>query len=707
MSKLPEKNSYSGLEQPHVSVLMTAYNSAPYISEAIKSIINQTFKVFEFVIVDDGSTDDTSALINEFAQKDSRIRAIRTKNNGIGAATNRGLRECNGKYIAIMDSDDIAESCRLESQAAFLDSHLDIAGVGSQWLMIDTEGRVIGLDTHSTKPELIEILLFAFFCLHHPTIMVRRDALLAVGGYTEDRTCLAPDYDLFVRLSMAGFKLSNIPQVLFRWRLNPSGTTRSKAKTQTLSTNLIRRNAFQVLLKKDPRRAAMIATTIVETFPEGTELDKKIERLLPKHLPSPLLQHWRTLSVDHEKKTLEVSAVEWLNHESSNVSLLADELAQSNLSWLSEAVKKRAAQHSPMIPQLWDLTGGKPGEEGLLSVLVPIGFSQADLQERLSSVFNALSGNAEVLLFSDQGHKPIADLPLAPEGVRLRLLDSQESSHQCPWQAVLAEANGCYLAYIEEGFRFDPAFIGEGLSELERNESIKAVFAPARKFFLEALHEGKPILDPAPSPKWSRSTLIGHRQIYLSGFIHERSLLRDICIPLRELGNEAPKALAMDLAVRREFAVLQARNSRLIPGVTLSNRILKTMRSRLIEWYFDFGLGALPAEEYWQNLTNDQVAQIEKRLSSLWVSRELVIYRRNQQVFQKFFTKYTRDAIRSPLYRSLIRRQKWNLVQGLWNDGQPLMALQASIIVIEDYRERARNKLSKILRYKNHNPKTA
>lgn len=163
MNKLSEKNGYSGLEQSHVSVLMTAYNSAPYISKAIESIINQTFKVFEFVIIDDGSTNGTSALINEFAQKDSRVRTIRTKNNGIGAATNRGLRECHGKYIAIMDSDDIAEPCRLESQAAFLDLHLDIAGVGSQWLMIDTERQIVGLDTHSTKPELVEILLFAFF----------------------------------------------------------------------------------------------------------------------------------------------------------------------------------------------------------------------------------------------------------------------------------------------------------------------------------------------------------------------------------------------------------------------------------------------------------------------------------------------------------------------------------------------------------------
>src|SRR5690606_9487626 len=115
---------------------------------------------------------------------------------------------------------------------------------------------------------------------------VRRDALIMVGGYTEDRACLVPDYDLFLRLTLAGFTLSNLPQVLFRWRLNPTGTTRSKAKAQTLSADLVRRNAFQLMQQKDPRWAAMIATTVVKAFPAGTCFDEKIRKVLPDHPPS-------------------------------------------------------------------------------------------------------------------------------------------------------------------------------------------------------------------------------------------------------------------------------------------------------------------------------------------------------------------------------------------------------------------------------------
>ncbi|QBQ54497.1 glycosyltransferase family 2 protein [Nitrosococcus wardiae] len=693
MNQLPKEDHYQTLGCPSVSVLMIAYNSAPYISDAIKSILKQTFQEFEFIIVNDGSTDGTTELIREFARQDLRIRAIETENRGIGAATNRGLVECHGRYIAIMDSDDIAEPARLKAQADFLESHPDIAGVGSQWLMIDTKGQIVGLDTHPTKPELVEVLMFAFFCLHHPTIMIRRDALLAAGGYTEDRACLVPDYDVFLRLILSGFKLSNLPQVLFRWRLNPTGTTRGKAKAQTLSADLVRRHAFQLIQQKEPHRAAMIATTVVKAFPAGTCFDKRIRKVLPNHSPNPLMQHWRALSENDTAGGLEFNAIEWLNNEAANVSQLADNLLQNNFPWLSELVSKKAARHSSPVSYSWDLRGGKPGEKGLLSVLIPIGSSQEDLLERLSSVFNALSGKAEILVFADCGQKLVIDLPPAPTGICLRLLYSQTSSYQCPWQEALVASKGRYLAYLEESCRFDPNFIGEGLSALSQNEQIKAVFAPATEFFPEALYKGKPIFDPAPSPKWSKTTLIGHRKIYLSGFINERSLLQNVCVPLNEVGEQAPLALAMELAVRRKFIVLQVRNSQFIPEITLENRVLQTMRSGLIEWYFDFGLGALPAEEYWENLTNDQIAQIENQLSSSWVAGGLVICRRNQQIIENFFMKYVKNAVRSPLYRYLICRQKWKFVQSLWNEGQPIMAFQASIIIISNYMERAINKL--------------
>ena len=112
---------------PKVSILMPVYNSAEFLREAIESMLSQSFKDFEFLIVDDGSTDGSAGILAEYVEKDSRIRIIRNeKNQGIVYSLNRGLKECTGEYIARMDSDDIALKERLDKQIAVLDKNPDI-----------------------------------------------------------------------------------------------------------------------------------------------------------------------------------------------------------------------------------------------------------------------------------------------------------------------------------------------------------------------------------------------------------------------------------------------------------------------------------------------------------------------------------------------------------------------------------------------------
>ncbi len=247
------------IQKPSISIVMAVYNSASYLTEAVQSIINQSFGQFELITIDDGSTDGSAELLDQLAKKDNRIRVIHQNNQGVGAATNIGIKAATGHYIAIMDSDDLALPNRLEVQKNFLDAHWDIVGVGGQFLDIDTENRTLGLDFQSTQPEIISCCNHAFFSLHHPTTMMRRSAIETIGLYIEDRSCLAPDYDIFTRMQAAGFRFANVSQVVIKWRLNPNGLTQSSAIAQTQSSHAIRQWGFAQLLNTNPNQARQTA----------------------------------------------------------------------------------------------------------------------------------------------------------------------------------------------------------------------------------------------------------------------------------------------------------------------------------------------------------------------------------------------------------------------------------------------------------------
>ena len=119
---------------PKVSVLMPAYNSEAFVAEAIESILNQTYTDFEFIIINDGSTDKTAEIIDEYAKNDSRIKFINNhKNQGLIAVLNQGLDLCTGEYVARMDSDDISMPQRFEKQVQYMDEHQEVGILGT-WI---------------------------------------------------------------------------------------------------------------------------------------------------------------------------------------------------------------------------------------------------------------------------------------------------------------------------------------------------------------------------------------------------------------------------------------------------------------------------------------------------------------------------------------------------------------------------------------------
>lgn len=217
---------------PRLSVILPVYNCRRYLKAAIDSIRTQTCPDFEFILVDDGSTDGSAALIDRAAQADSRIRVIRRPNTGIVGALNDGLAVATAEFIARMDGDDLAEPTRFAAQLAFLEQHPEVVALGTAARIIDARSAVVDLyQPPSDHDGIIEHLLRGNgAALLHPSVVFRREALEAAGRYSPE-FCKAEDLDLFLRLARLG-RFANLPEPLMRYRLHLQSTNFSQRARQ-------------------------------------------------------------------------------------------------------------------------------------------------------------------------------------------------------------------------------------------------------------------------------------------------------------------------------------------------------------------------------------------------------------------------------------------------------------------------------------------
>lgn len=225
--------------RPLVSVVMTAYNAEKYIAEAIQSILDQTYKNLELIIVNDGSTDRTLEIINSF--DDNRIRLVNNERNlGAAESSNKGIEIVQGKYIARMDADDISYPNRIEKQVNFLEQHEDIHVVGTFLKVVyeDTDEPDI-VWKYSIDPKIIRSALIFNPGVAHATLMFRREVFNTVKYDTS--LCSAIDYDLYCRLSR-NIKFSNIPEILYIYR-------RHKNQMSTGINSKQQKNAKKIRLK--------------------------------------------------------------------------------------------------------------------------------------------------------------------------------------------------------------------------------------------------------------------------------------------------------------------------------------------------------------------------------------------------------------------------------------------------------------------------
>lgn len=207
---------------PKISVIMPVYNCDKFISQAVKSVLDQTFKDFELIIIDDGSTDKTLSIIGKI--QDKRIKVFRNeKNLGIAKSLNEGLKLSRGKYIARADADDINMVDRFKIQINFLEKNIEFVLVGSNVELIDQNDKKIGLKMYPESDFALRRSFFIRNQILHPTVMMIKKVVKRVGGYNTYVNG-AEDYDLFFRLMEVG-KVYNIQKNLVKRRIHENVVT--------------------------------------------------------------------------------------------------------------------------------------------------------------------------------------------------------------------------------------------------------------------------------------------------------------------------------------------------------------------------------------------------------------------------------------------------------------------------------------------------
>lgn len=311
---------------PLISVILPTYNMAPLLGQAIESILAQTARDFELIVINDGSTDETGTVLNDFSQRDERVVVVdNAENQGLIRTLNHGLEIARGTFIARQDADNRSFPDRLAKQVSYLNQHPKVGLVGMPVSVVEdpcqtTVGRLL--------PDIIlpsalipwELLAYPYFA--HDTIMARRDVMLDAGGY-DLKQVYAEDYGLWVRLSRIT-QLAMLPSAGAHFFWNPDGVSQTFRASQEGTTAAIRSCAQSDLLGRDvsPAEARLLSTLIraeAQSLEELNQAKRLMNELHVAYLSRyPLVESEKTL-LSSRLESLFIKARQALN--SGEVSL--------------------------------------------------------------------------------------------------------------------------------------------------------------------------------------------------------------------------------------------------------------------------------------------------------------------------------------------------------------------------------------------------
>ncbi len=228
---------------PAVSVIVPAFNASATIARALDSLLSQSFQDFEIVVVEDGSTDSTSPIVNEFARRDPRVRVLHHQVNlGLVVSLNDGLSAARAGLVARLDADDVALPLRLERQTRIFAMQPDVVLCATAYERVAPDGRVVKTVAPPQSHGALAGALLTGNCLCHSSVMFKRSSVADLGGYTAE-WFPAEDYDLWIRLLSVG-RYQGIGTVEVQYSENPTGVSASSTSVQ--STTALRRAAAYV-----------------------------------------------------------------------------------------------------------------------------------------------------------------------------------------------------------------------------------------------------------------------------------------------------------------------------------------------------------------------------------------------------------------------------------------------------------------------------
>ena len=238
---------------PTVSVVTTIYNCESFITDSIKSVLDQSYKDFEFIIINDGSTDGTWNKVQDFSD-DRLIKVNHKENKKIPYRRNEAIEMAKGKYIAIHDGDDISLRDRLKIKVTLIEQNNNLFCLGGHAVKIDEQGNEIGFMTYPPKKHdiVVSMMRRGFNAMIDPSTLFRRDDFLELGKYSLDQDIYTvPDLDLWTRAILVDKLFSNVTSPVIRYRINPNGVNRKHNQEMKVAHNKVTVNFFKSWVQKN------------------------------------------------------------------------------------------------------------------------------------------------------------------------------------------------------------------------------------------------------------------------------------------------------------------------------------------------------------------------------------------------------------------------------------------------------------------------
>ena len=230
---------------PYVSVVMAVCNGEKYLSDAVESILSQSFREFEFIIIDDGSTDATASILAQFEKRDARVLIHRfDTNHGLSSALNFAIQHARGEYIVRMDADDISFPNRLSGQVAYLDEHPEV-GICGTWVELigDSAGKTW---KHPLSHEAISVRMLFANALVHSSVMLRRSVMTRHELYYDESIRYAQDYELWSR-AMLVTRFANVGSILLQYRVYKTSSGAQNLEQQDQTKAIVQRRILSLL----------------------------------------------------------------------------------------------------------------------------------------------------------------------------------------------------------------------------------------------------------------------------------------------------------------------------------------------------------------------------------------------------------------------------------------------------------------------------